>query len=336
VGLDGVEQRMEKTGHGLILGKFMPPHAGHQHLVHFAQNFVERLTLLVCSLPREPIPGALRYEWMRELFPWAHIVHIDHELPQEPGEHPRFWELWRQAVLDAAPEPIDFVFASEDYGRRLAAEVGATFIPVDLNRELVPISGTAVRDAPLKNWHYLPECVRPYYVKRVCIFGPESTGKSTLARDLAVHFDTVYVSEFARGLLDRKQGVCESSDIPLIARGQAAGEDAMARRANKILFCDTDLLTTTVWSEFLFGSCPADICHAALGRRYDLYLLLDVDVPWVDDRQRYLPYSRREFFDRCRDVLDVQERPYCTIRGSDWSQRFHQACQHVKRLLTMI
>jgi HTH-type transcriptional regulator, transcriptional repressor of NAD biosynthesis genes len=323
---------MEKTGHGLILGKFMPPHAGHQYLVEFAQNFVERLTVLVCSLDREPIAGRLRYQWMRELFPQARIVHVTQDLPQEPSEHPRFWDIWRQVVLKAAGGPIDFVFASENYGHQLAQEVGATFIPVDPGRELVPVSGTAIRARPLEHWRFVPECVRPYFVKRVCLFGPESTGKSTLARDLAARFDTVFVAEFARGLLDPKQGVCHPGDIPLIARGQAAAEDALARRANKILFCDTDLLLTTIWSEVLFGECPDWIRATAQQRQYDLYLLLDVDVPWVDDQQRYLPHARREFFERCRKALESHCRPFVVIRGN-WWERLEQACRHAQNLL---
>ena len=130
----------------MILGKFMPPHAGHQHLVQFAHNFADRLTVLVCSIEREPIPGALRYGWMRELCPGDRVIHVTEELPQEPGEHPRFWDIWRESIQQIVGEPIDAVFASEPYGVRLAAELGATFIPVDLAREAVPISGTAVRD----------------------------------------------------------------------------------------------------------------------------------------------------------------------------------------------
>jgi HTH-type transcriptional regulator, transcriptional repressor of NAD biosynthesis genes len=327
-----MEGRMERAGHGLILGKFMPPHAGHQHLVEFALNFVERLTVLVCSLDREPIAGRLRYRWMRELFPQARIVHVTQDLPQEPGEHPRFWDIWRHIVREAAGAPIDFVFASEDYGHRLAHELGARFIPVDPGREMVTVTGTAIRARPLEHWRFLPECVRPYFVKRVCLFGPESTGKSTMARDLARRFDTRYVAEFARSLLDSKQGVCHASDIPLIARGQAAAEDALARQANKILFCDTDLLLTTIWSEVLFGDCPAWIRAAARQRRYDLYLLLDVDVPWVDD-QRHLPHRRREFFERCRKALESHCRPFVIIRG-DWSERLEQACRHAQHLLS--
>jgi NadR type nicotinamide-nucleotide adenylyltransferase len=174
--------------------------------------------------------------------------------------------------------------------------------------------------------------VRPYFIKRVCVFGPESTGKSTLARDLAVRFDTVYVAEFARGLLDPKQGVCHASDIPLIARGQAAAEDALARRANKVLFCDTDLLLTTIWSDVLFGDCPTWIRTTAQQRQYDLYLLLDVDVPWVDDQQRYLPYARQEFFDRCRQALESHQRTFVVIHGN-WTERFEQACRQVQQLL---
>jgi NadR type nicotinamide-nucleotide adenylyltransferase len=330
-----MEQGMENAGHGLILGKFLPPHAGHQHLVHFAQHFVNRLTVLVCTLAREPIPGHLRYEWMRELFPAVRVIHITDDLPQEPAEHPQFWDIWREVVLQAAGEPIDYIFASEDYGYRLAAEVGAKFVPVDPSRELVSVSGTSIRQNPLAHWQYLPECVRPYYVKRVCLFGPESTGKSTLARDLAAHFQTVHVSEFARGLLDPKQGVCDATDIPLIARGQAAAEDALARRAHRVLFCDTDLLTTTIWSDVLFGDCPAWIRAAADERRYDLTLLLDIDVPWVDDAQRYLPHAREAFFARCESALKSRGRPYCILRGS-WSERWEQACVAVRRLLDSV
>lgn len=307
---------MEKSGHGLVLGKFLPPHAGHQHLVQFAQNFVEHLTVLACSIEREPIPGALRFAWMCELFPRANVVNFTEELPQEPSEHPQFWPLWRSAIRRHVPTPIDYVFASEDYGYRLAAELGAKYIPVDRVREMVPISGTEIRRNPLANWRFIPPCVRPYFVKRVCLFGPESTGKSTLAAELALALDTVHVSEFARGWLDPKQGICEPVDIPIIARGQIAAEDSLARQANRVLVCDTDPLLTTIWSEVLFGDCPKHVKQLANERRYDLYLLTDIDIAWVDDRQRFLPHQRREFFERCRQTLEAHGRPYRVVRGS--------------------
>lgn len=323
---------MHKSGHGLILGKFLPPHAGHQYLIDFARNFTNRLTVLACSLPDDPIPGTLRFEWLRELFPDARVIHIDRDLPQAPEDHPRFWEIWRDVVTAAAQDPIDYVFASEQYGHRLAAEVRAVFVPVDIGRKVVNVSGTAIREAPLANWEYIPECVRPYFVKRVCVFGPESTGKSTLARDLAAHFGTVHVPEFARGWLDPKGGVCSPEDIPVIARGQIAAEDALARRANRVLICDTDVLTTTVWSEVLFGECPDRVRSLAASRRYEHSLLLDVDVPWVDDTQRFLERQRQEFFDRCRSALVAHGRTFTVVRGN-WVDRFETARGIVAALL---
>lgn len=317
----------------MILGKFLPPHAGHQYLVDFARHFVDRLTVLVCSVEREPISGRLRYRWMRELFPDVRVVHVTDENPQEPSEHPQFWRIWCDTIERSVGEPIDYVFASEDYGRRLAAELSATFIPVDLARSVVPISGTEIRTAPMEYWRYIPPCVRPYFVRRVCVFGPESTGKSTLARDLARHFRTVYAPEFARGWLDPRQGVCTPDDIPVIARGQRAAEEALARQANRVLFCDTDLLATTIWSEVLFGDCPQWVRDEADRRQYDLYLLLDVDVPWVDDAQRYLSHERQAFFEKCRQTLENGERPFVVIRGR-WEMRFEQACRAIENLLS--
>jgi NadR type nicotinamide-nucleotide adenylyltransferase len=269
---------------------------------------------------------------MKELFPDVDVRHVIDELPQEPAEHPEFWRLWRELIRRELPGPIDYVFASEPYGTRMAEELGARYVPVDEARSLVPISATRIRQDPLAHWDFLPACVRPHFVRRVCVFGPESTGKSTLARDLAARFGTVHASEFARGLLDRKDGRCDPGDIPLIARGQAASEDALARQADRILFCDTDVLTTTIWSEVLFGNCPEELRAEAERRRYDLYLLTDVDVPWVQDGQRYLPYARAEFMERCVRALESRGRPYVRIRGT-WTERFEAAVAAVQDLM---
>lgn len=322
--------RGERT-RGMILGKFLPPHAGHRYLVDFGRHYCDELTVLVCTLEREPIPGELRYDWMRRMFPDCRVLHLTDDVPQTPEEHPDFWQIWRDLVLRAMPDGVDYVFASEDYGFKLAEVLGAAYVPVDHYRELMPVSGTAIRQAPLKHWRYIPEEVRPYYLRRVCIFGPESTGKSTLARDLAAHFDTLYAHEYARPLLDFKDGRCDYEDIERIARGQAAAEDALAPRANRILFCDTDPLTTSIWSDVFFQKCPAWVTAEAARRTYDLYLLMDIDVPWVNDGQRYFPDAprRRAFFERCRDTLDRLGRPYVHIRGA-WPERLARAIAAVE------
>jgi NadR type nicotinamide-nucleotide adenylyltransferase len=313
---------------GMLLGKFMPPHLGHVYLGEFASRYVDRLTIVVCSLTAEPIPGELRYRWMRELFPFDHVVHLTDDLPQHPGEHPDFWVLWRSALERVLPGRPDFVFASEDYGRPLAAVLGGTFVPVDRDRSAVPTSGSAIRADPMRHWDYLPRCVRPHFVKRVCVFGPESTGKTTLARRLAEHFGTAWVPEYARTLLEAQQGRLDPADLPRIVCGQIASEDALARNARRVLVCDTDPLTTLIWSEVLYGACDPYVGAQADQRNYDLYLLLDVDVPWVADVARYLPEGRQTFFERCRDELARRSRRCVVLRGG-WDERFAEAVRAV-------
>lgn len=323
---------MKLRARGLVLGKFLPPHAGHLYLVDYARSYVDDLTVVVGTLKREPIPGELRYQWMSELCPGANVVHLTDENPQTPEEHPQFWDIWRESLTRVLKDPVEFVFASEDYGERLAKELGAKFIPVDIARAQVPISGTEVRARPLTHWEFLPPCVRAHYAVRVCVFGPESTGKSTLSQNLAKRYGTVNVAEYARAYLEKRNGKLEYDDLEFIGRGQCAAEDALAPRANRLLFCDTDLLTTRIWSEALFDRCPEWVHETAKLRHYQLYLLNDVDVPFVPDVVRYLPQEREAFFARCERALKEENRRYVVLRGS-WENRFATACAAIDGLI---
>lgn len=316
----------------MVLGKFLPPHLGHLYLVEVARAQVERLAVVVEQVRGETIPSALRVAWMRELAPTAEIVHLEGDHPQEPHAHPAFWELWRETLTGALPFSPDVVFASESYGPKLAEVLGARFVPVDPAREVVPISGTRVRADPFGCFDYLPPPVRAHYTRRVSVFGPESTGKSTLAAHLARAFDGVLVPEHARTHLEAQGGRLDETDIEPIARGQLAAEDALARRSRGLLVTDTDVLATTVWSEALFGRCPEWIAAEAARRRYDLTLLLDVDVPWVGDPVRYLPDDRRGFFDRCAAALARAGRRVIVCRG-DFEARTRTAESAVAELV---
>jgi NadR type nicotinamide-nucleotide adenylyltransferase len=120
--------------------------------------------------------------------------------------------------------------------------------------------------------------------------------------------------------------------MPIIARGQVAAEDSLARAADRLLFCDTDPLATVLWSEALFAEVDPAVTLASEGRRYDLTLLLDADVPYVDDPVRYLPSGRARFFERCVDALAAAGRPYVVLRG-DWEERWRRACVAVDALI---
>ncbi|WP_428263775.1 AAA family ATPase [Haliangium sp.] len=299
---------------GMVLGKFMPPHLGHVHLVDFARAYCDEVAVVVEKVVDEPIPSELRLAWMQEMFPDCHLVHLVDLNPQEPAAHPRFWDIWRDSLRRALPWPPDVVLASEDYGPRLAEVLGARFVPVDRDRRALtvgdgPLSGTAVRADPMGWFDALPRVVRPYFVKRVRIVGPESSGKSTLARALARRFDTVWVPEYAETVIRLHDGRIDEADLVEFVRGQVADEQALARSARRVLICDTDAVTTLVWSRLLYGRVApalAAAVEAAAARPYELTLLCLPDVPFAPDVHRVGPDTRARTLDLLRDELGAR------------------------------
>ena len=162
------------------------------------------------------------------------------------------------------------------------------------------------------------------------VTGSECTGKTTLARDLARHFGTVWVPEFARDYLDEKTGTTglrlDASDVEPIARGQIAAEDRGIAAAKGLVIRDTDLVSTTVYARHYYGGCPAWIEQAARDRRANLYLLCDIDVPWVADRARDRPHMRESMHALFVEALETLGAQYVTIRGG-WDERFATAVE---------
>ena len=318
---------------GLVLGKFLPYHAGHAHLIRTARAAVDELVVLVCSVEREPIPGALRFGWVRDSHPDCRVVHVAEEVPQAPEDHPDFWPIWTDLIARYAG-PIDTVFTSESYGDELGRRIGARHVPVDLDRLTVPVSGTMIRANPLRYWEHLPPVVRPYFAKRVVLLGTESTGKTTLSAWLAKRFETAWVEEYGRGYCDTRPALTLTlPDFEAIAWGQATWEDDAAFGANRVLICDTDLHTTATWSDLVIGTRPEWLTAAARARHYDLVLLLlDSDTAWVDDGTRVLSGRRAEHTRLLREELEAAGRQYVVLDG-DFDQRERDAERLVAALL---
>ncbi len=320
-------------GTGLIIGKFMPLHQGHIHLIDFAGKQVEHLTVLVCSISGEPIPGEVRFRWVKELYPDVNVQHHTDENPQEPHEHPRFWEIWTKSIRRFCPTGPDVLFTSETYGDRLAGCLGAKHIPLDPGRTRVPVTGSQIRQDPYGNWAFIHPNVRPYYVKRVVVVGAESTGKTTLAQGLAKHYDTVWLPEYGREYIDKKKSGPEPEDFPEIARGHLEREDASMRQANRILIYDTDLIVTYILSDYYLGTCQDWIIDESHKRRGDLYLLTDTDIPWeADTDQREGPEIRELLHQRFRQELSTRKIPYVMVSGSV-EERMKTATRAIDRLI---
>jgi len=321
--------------HGFLLGKFLPPHAGHIYLCQAAAALCDKLTVLVCSLPDDPISGQDRFRWMTDLLPGIRVLHHTAIVPQEPRDHPDFWPIWQAICRTAHPEPLDYVFGSESYIIRLAAELHAQPILIDPDRLTFPVSGTAVRADPVTQWRHIPGPVRQLYQKRVVLFGAESVGKSTMAARLAAHFDTPYLPEYGRtydaAKTDRVWNAC---DFTAIATRHRALRRTLAPLAGPILIEDTDPLLTTVWQDYLTGR-PAP--NALIPDPADLYLLLDADLPWQNDGTRYQADAahRRAFQAKCEAAL--AENRACVLRVSgDHKARFAQCRDAVADLIAQI
>jgi len=309
---------------GFLLGKFMPLHAGHQLLIESARAMVDRLTILVCWLPDDPIPGAVRLRWVRELYPDCHVVGHDAVVPQEPAEHPDFWSIWADIVRAAHPGPIDRVFASEPYGGEVAARVGARFVPIDLDRTAIPVSGTAVRDDPAAAWRWLSEPVRAHYRRRIVLHGPESVGKSTLGARLARHFDTVQMPEYGRTYCETFGTALDADDLLRIFEGHVAMDAALRRQAGPLMIADTDPLMTQAWAIMLLGArLPAIDAWDDVA---DLYLVPALDLPWRDDGTRLFgsDLARRQFMDAAIAELDRRHLPWAWVTG-EGDARFQSA-----------
>jgi NadR type nicotinamide-nucleotide adenylyltransferase len=180
-------------------------------------------------------------------------------------------------------------------------------------------------------------------LKKIVVIGPESTGKSWLCENLAAHFNTKWVKEYAREYLLTNGKEYTLNDLTLIAKGQLENENRIADRimdvwenidTNKPLFIDTDYYVMKVWSEFVFNQCSSDILNGIIQQKYDLYLLCKPDITWVSDELREYPNLkiREKLFHHYKDIMINQSVPWIEINGH-FENRFQMAIQAVDQLL---
>ncbi len=172
---------------------------------------------------------------------------------------------------------------------------------------------------------------------KIVLFGPESTGKTTLARQLAKHYQTVFVPEYMREYLQEKwnehKEVCTYDDLIPITKGQIRLENEYLKKANKILFYDTNPLELKVYSEVYYeGKVPDILNKISVENVYDLYLLTYIDTPWIADDLRDKPNQREAMFLRFKESLDTYGLPYIVLEG-DKTSRLKEAIKIIDRLI---
>ncbi|RAY13278.1 transcriptional regulator [Actinomadura craniellae] len=339
--------------HGLVIGKFYPPHAGHHHLIDTAAARCARLTVVVAASPVESVPLALRTAWLREAHPQPQVeivpvvddVEIDYDSDEIWAAHVA---AFRNGLALAAgtgtgaldrPE-VDAVFSSEPYGPELARRFGAAHVPVDPPRRRHPVSGTAVRADPAGRWEWLSPPVRAYLARRVVVVGAESSGTTTLARALAAHYAarggawaaTRWVPEYGRTYCEEKLAAArratgrpdlwlddldwETAEFTLIGERHLELEDACARAGSPLLVCDTDAFATALWHERYLGAPSPEVERLHARAPHHLWILTDVaGVPFEQDGWRDGESIREWMHGRFRAELRRRGLPHLEVTG---------------------
>ncbi|WP_042376161.1 AAA family ATPase [Streptacidiphilus melanogenes] len=358
----------ERFRHGLVIGKFYPPHAGHHFLIRSAADACDRVTVVVMAADVESVPLAERVDWIREFWieePHVRVAGVVDNLTVD-YDSDEIWSghvaLMRDGVRLAGQEPaVDAVFSSEPYGLELADRFGATAVLLDTGRDTFPVSGTKVREDPVAAWDQLAPPVRAWLARRVVVLGAESTGTTTLSRDLAaalrarggVHGATRWVPEYGRELTAAKLAAArgraraaaepepsvfdidwDDRDFDLVCRRQLEAEQRAARDGGPVLVCDTDALATTVWQErYLGATSPTVRAFAQAVPPRALYLLTSPEgVAFHDDGLRDGEDIRPWMHERFRAVLAEQGVLWLELRG-DREGRLSRALTAVDAML---
>ena len=169
---------------------------------------------------------------------------------------------------------------------------------------------------------------------KIAVVGPESTGKSTLSAQLAAHYNTVWVPEYAREYCSKLTAPCTWQDEINMFRGQLELEKQMESRANSILICDTTFLTVKIWSDYMFGKAPQEVLDELPRHSYDFYLLMNIDLPWEEDPLRDFPHLREHFMQVWHQELQALNARYAVISGCS-SDRLGNAVSAVNNILTL-
>jgi HTH-type transcriptional repressor of NAD biosynthesis genes len=186
------------------------------------------------------------------------------------------------------------------------------------------------REHPFRHWESIPVAMRPDLVKRICFYGPESTGKSTMAKRMAARYHTDFVPEVSREIISSNSFT--EKDILLIGRAQTERVLAKTRTANRILFCDSDLITTQIYSDVYLHRIPPELTELEKQITYHQHFLFDIDVPWVADGLRDLGDRRPEMFQRFKRGLENRGISYILLSGTH-EEREQRVIQYVDELL---
>jgi NadR type nicotinamide-nucleotide adenylyltransferase len=313
----------------IIFGKFLPPHKGHVGLIkHALDNYGEdcQIVVILCATIYDYIPAETRKQWL-ELLCTGIIVEIvwsDH-LPQTTEATKENAEAWVNELING-PNQIDkkynpkWIMSSEKYGWTLQEAYWPhrkDIYPIvfDESRWLNPVSATQIRQNPISYWEFVPEPIRKYLVTKICIIGPESTGKTTLTKSIANILECPYVEEQARPwLIDQKPLEGDFNSIALLHAGKVL--EACTQSKNGLVIVDTDAYTTEMYyRRYGYGKSSNELIKLIANEvKYDFYLLTHPTIPYEKDELREFEDFQLDILQELKDHLEFEKLPFHEVK----------------------
>lgn len=306
---------------GLVFGKFMPLHRGHELVINTALSECDEVTIVVYDITPKgtypAMPVEKRLGWIRSLFPPVHaLLSLPNPVTADNPDSPDYAPDYAEQVKPFGP--FDRVYSSEPGYEEFAYLLGAKHVIVDEARATVPISGTEIRKNPYENRGWMDPIVYSDLVKKVVFVGTESTGKSTMARIMSERYDTVWTHEYGRELWE-EQGLKGSyADHLKIAIHQRGREVAAAKAARDYVFCDTNAWTTLHWCLHQYGTADPRL-HQLVNETVNdyIYIFCNNDFGWIQDGTRELAGEESQHFhDQLWSDLHIRKIPFTPISGS--------------------
>ena len=317
----------------------MPPTTGHLQLVQFANLLADETIVILCTQPEEPFPferaSALKQAVRNHNLKNTTIVHFHKKIPQNPHS-PGFRQMWKRMLIEFGVTGRDYIVASEAYGQWVADIVGARFYPYDIDRSINHIKASKIRNNPTLYFDKILSEFQPYVRTTVTVFGAESTGKTTLSKQIAKQLHGLWLNEYARPYLENTINEISVDSMTSIWKGQAA----LQRNANNVtnspfVIQDTDLFSTVGYWQFphwqsTIGACPEKLVQEATALKSDLYIMTKSNIPFEQDPLRYGGTVREGSDEYWLNVCKDYNLPVIVLESANQEERLAEALKAIR------
>jgi HTH-type transcriptional repressor of NAD biosynthesis genes len=318
-----------------VFGKFLPFHKGHEAMIKFALSKCEFLSVLICCSNKENYSAAVRQNWIKSCFQDEERLEVltyqynEDELPNTSVSSKEISKIWAEVFKSIFPTH-ELLITSEPYGDFVAHYMNINHISFDIDRAKFPVSASMIKKDLGQYWNYLPDSVKQDLVTKIVILGTESTGKTTLSKELADYYHCGLVAETARNIIANSNNF-NYTDLLKIAKEHAQNiEKSIA--AHHLLIIDTDIHITNSYSKHFFNKELIVDKEIYESNRASLYLYLKNDVEYIQDGTR-LNKADRDLLDIShRNNLKQHQIQTIEIFGN-WLERFEKSKKYINKLI---